>query len=88
MKYLYGHAGRQAARTLRLSKDPAVRFMASVQKGEVEGQCWKWIGGIHRTGYGHFWMNGKTVSEPRIYSTRGRSRTGNWYAINATTHRA
>lgn len=34
------------------------RFWTKVRRTE---DCWHWIAGISTTGYGHFWLNGRTV---------------------------
>lgn len=35
------------------------RFWTKVDKSE-ENECWKWKGGLHRQGFGKFWLSGKT----------------------------
>jgi hypothetical protein len=46
--------------------DPMERFFSMVEK---TGTCWLWSGGISRTGYGNFWVNGGTVSAHRFSYT-------------------
>lgn len=42
----------------------AERFQAFI---EVEGDgCWRWVGGISSTGYGKFWLDGKTIPAHRV----------------------
>lgn len=39
------------------------RFYSFVDK---VGPCWLWLGGKSTTGYGHFWVDGKTVGAHRF----------------------
>uniref|UniRef100_A0A6M3J6Y5 Putative homing endonuclease n=1 Tax=viral metagenome TaxID=1070528 RepID=A0A6M3J6Y5_9ZZZZ len=55
------YCSRVCADTAKIT-DPHERFWSYVQKGEG---CWLWTGGLNQTGYGKFWVNGRTVPAPR-----------------------
>jgi hypothetical protein len=40
--------------------DPDLRFWANVDR-RGDDECWPWLGGIYRTGYGQFFANGKAI---------------------------
>jgi len=40
------------------------RFLSKVKVSE--NGCWNWIAGVTEDGYGHFWLNGKTVRSHRL----------------------
>lgn len=51
-------------------QEVAERFGKYVEHGP---ECWVWRGGVGASGYGHFWVNGKTVLAHRFsYETTGR----------------
>lgn len=41
------------------------RFLNKIQINK-DTECWEWIGGIHKTGYGVFWMGKRTVKPHRF----------------------
>lgn len=47
---------------ITLTDSDVKRFWAKVQKTKT---CWLWTGGICK-GYGHFWLNGKTVKAHQV----------------------
>lgn len=47
-------------------KTPLERFNALVNKTE---ECWEWTGALDTSGYGRFWMNGKSHSAHRVAIT-------------------
>jgi DNA-binding XRE family transcriptional regulator len=49
---------------LKSEKDFA-RFHSKVNRGERD-ECWPWVGGKFRKGYGSFWMAGKNFRANRV----------------------
>ena len=48
-----------------ITEKDIARFMSFVEKDNETG-AWKWVGGVHSTGYGGFWLNGRTVGAHRV----------------------
>lgn len=42
------------------------RFRDKINIPEVENDCWEWISGVDKNGYGNFWANGKNVRAHRF----------------------
>jgi hypothetical protein len=58
----------------RRTADDVDRFWAFVCRGEAD-ECWLWTGSSSkRTGYGLFWLNGKTTPAHRVAYTLGRGQ--------------
>lgn len=55
--------GDPLATRLDLDRSPEQRFWAFVDKTPT---CWLWRGGAMADGYGHFWLNGRTVKAHRV----------------------
>ena len=43
------------------SKCPIKRFWTKIEKGQNENDCWKWLAGKHKFGYGKIKIYGKTM---------------------------
>lgn len=51
--------------SITLSEKDITRFMSYVRK-DPDTKAWLWIGGVSGSGYGAFWLNGRTVSAHRV----------------------
>jgi hypothetical protein len=63
--FIPGHAAR---------RDPRARFWSQVNKHSGHWwngtECWEWAGGASDTGYGTFWLEGRTVRAHRYAFTQ------------------
>ena len=59
------HGNPLVTLTPGLGQTAAERFRTKVDRSAGDDACWSWLGARSQTGYGRFWVDGKTVKAHR-----------------------